>query len=157
MRSTAADPTPSLDPPRRTPYAAYALAVGWLAYLGVLQWSVVRFRVPIVLTLTGCAIGLGLWLARRTRVDSAPRWLVPVVLVSSLGVTWAVPLFSYLRGSALTASLATLGIVGVGAAGLLSRPTAVRARAAYGLAVVGHVVTATITGLGSVTATFSEE
>ena len=148
MRSTAADPTPSLDRPRRTPYAAYALAVGWLAYLGVLQWSVVRFRVPIVLTLTVCAVGLGLWLARRTRVDSAPRWLVPVVLVASVGVTWAVPLFSYLRDGALTASLATLGIVGVGAAGLLARPTAVRARTAYGLAVLGHVVTATITTLG---------
>lgn len=146
MRSTAADPSRSAARP--VPYAACALAVGWLAYLGVLQWSVVRFRVPIVLTLTLCAVGLGLWLVRRTRIDSAPPWLVPVVLLLSVAVMWTVPLFSYLRGSPLSAALATLGVVGVGAAALLARPTRARARAAYGLAVVGHVVTATITTLG---------
>ena len=129
MRSTAADPTP--PPGRPTPTKAYAaclLAVGWLAYLGVLQWSVVRFRVPIVLTLSVCAVGLAVWLARRATIRSAPAWLVAVVLLGSVATTWAVPLFSYLRGGALTAALATLGGVGVGAAALLARPTAGRAR-----------------------------
>ncbi len=149
MRSTAADPT---SRPTRAPstsaYAALALSVGWLAYLGVLQWSVVRFRVPILLTLTLCAAGLALWLARRTRIDSVPPWLVPAVLLASVAITWAVPLFSYLRGGSLTAALATLGVVGVVGAALLSRPTAARARAAYGLAVGGHVATAAIATVG---------
>ncbi|KGN41072.1 DUF2029 domain-containing protein [Knoellia aerolata] len=149
MRSTAADPTsPSTRSTATTAYAACALAAAWLAYLGVLQWSVVRFRVPIVLTLTVCAVGLALWLGRRTRIHPAPAWLVPVVLLGSVAVTWAVPLFSYLRGGPLTAALATLTVVGVGGAALLSRPTAARARTAYGLAVAGHVVTATIATLG---------
>ena len=150
MRSTAADPTsPTTRPAGPNPaYAGYALAGLWLACLGVLQWSVVRFRVPIVLTLTVGAIGLGVWLWRRTEVRSVPAWLAPVVLLGSVAVTWAVPLFSYLRGAWLTAALATLSVVGIGAAALLARPNAVRARTAYGLAVVGHVVTAAIATIG---------
>ena len=33
--------------------------LAWLAYFGVLQWSVVRFRVPIVLVLTACTLAAG--------------------------------------------------------------------------------------------------
>lgn len=132
----------------RPAYAVCALAVGWLAFLGVLQWSVVRFRFPIVLTLTVCAIGLGVWLWRRTEFRSAPPLLVPLVLLASAAITWAVPLFSYLRDGALIASLTTLTVVGVGAAGLLAAPTAARARAAYLLAVLGHIVTAAIATIG---------
>ena len=150
MRSTAADPTlPTTRPAGPNPaYAGYALAVLWLACLGVLQWSVVRFRVPIVLTLTVGAVGLGVWLWRRTEVRSVPAWLAPAVLLASVAITWAVPLFSYLRGAWLTSALATLSVVGIGAAALLARPSAVRARTAYGLAVVGHVVTAAIATIG---------
>ncbi|KRE40266.1 hypothetical protein ASG74_16200 [Knoellia sp. Soil729] len=129
-------------------YAGLLLAVGWLAFLGVLQWSVVRFRVPIVLTLTVCAIGLGVWLWRRTEVRHVPPLLVPLVLLGSVAITWAVPLFSYLRDGALTSALVALTIVGVGAAALLAQPTAARAHAAYLLAVVGHVVTSAIATLG---------
>lgn len=153
MRSTAADPTsPSNRPPgptrTTTGYAVVVLALLWLACLGMLQWSVVRFRLPIVLTLTAGAVGLAVWLWRRTEIRCAPMWLAPVVLVASVATTWAVPLFSYLRGGSLTAALATLSVVGIGAAGLLAQPTAAGARTAYGLAVLGHVVTAAIATIG---------
>lgn len=150
MRSTAADPTslPTRSPRASTAYAVHALAGLWIACLGVLQWSVVRFRVPILLTLTVGAVGLGVWLWRRTEIRTAPRWLAPAVLVASVAITWAVPLFSYLRGAWLTAGLATLTVVGLGAATLLARPSAARARTAYGLAVLGHVVTAAIATVG---------
>ena len=153
MRSTAADLPPrstlSTGPTGSTTgYAVWLLAALWLAYLGVLQWSVVRFRVPIVLTLTMGAVGLGVWLWRRTELRSAPPGLVPAVLLGSVATMWAVPLFSYLRGDSLTAALATLSVVGVGAAALLAGPSAARARTAYGLAVTGHVVTAAIATVG---------
>ena len=153
MRSTAADPTsPATSPTGSTStttgYAVVVLAALWLACLGVLQWSVVRFRLPIVLTLTLGAVGLGIWLWRRTEIRSAPPWLVPVVLLASVATTWTVPLFSYLRGGSLTAGLVALSVVGVGAAALLVQPSAARARTAYGLAVLGHVVTAAIATVG---------
>ncbi|GAA4123343.1 hypothetical protein GCM10022415_28360 [Knoellia locipacati] len=153
MRSTAADPTspatrPTGSTSTTTGYAVLALAALWLACLGVLQWSVVRFRLPIVLTLTLGAVGLGIWLWRRTEIRSAPPWLVPVVLLASVATTWAVPLFSYLRGGSLTAALVALSVVGTGAAALLVQPSAARARTAYGLAVLGHVVTAAIATIG---------
>ncbi|KGN38858.1 hypothetical protein N803_06975 [Knoellia subterranea KCTC 19937] len=120
----------------------------WLAYLGVLQWSVVRFRFPIVITLSVAATGLGVWLWRRSEIRSVPPLLAPTVLVASVVITWLVPLFSYLRGGSLTASLVTLSVVGLGGAALLVQPTAARARTAYLLAVLGHVVTATIATIG---------
>ena len=99
----------------------------WLACLGVLQWSVVRFRFSIVLTLTVGAVALGVWLWRRTELRSAPTGLVPTVLLGSVAITWLVPLFSYLRGGALTAALTVLTVVGVRTAGLLAAPTPWRA------------------------------
>src|SRR5690349_14171105 len=153
MRSTAADPTSPATSPTgsistTTGYAVVVLAALWLACLGVLQWSVVRFRLPIVLTLTLGAVGLGIWLWRPTEIRSAPPWLVPGVLRASVATTWTVPLFSYLRGGSLTAGLVALSVVGVGAAALLVQPSAARARTAYGLAVLGHVVTAAIATVG---------
>ena len=99
------------------------LGAAWLAWFGVLQWSVVRFRVPIVLTLTVCAALLAWWLARRL-VVSVPRWLAPAVVVASVAITLTVPLFSYLRGGWLTAALAVLTVGGLGCAVLLTRPGA---------------------------------
>ena len=46
---------PAPGRPTSSPVAAVVLGLAWLAWFGVLQWSVVRFRVSIVLTLTVCA------------------------------------------------------------------------------------------------------
>lgn len=150
MRSTAADPTSSTSSRAGTssPYAAWLAVAVWLACLGMLQWSVVRFRFSIVLTLTAGAIALAVWLWRRTELQSAPTGALPTLLLGSVLITWAVPLFSYLRGGALTAALVVLTAVGVIGAALLAAPTALRARTAYGIAVLGHVVTAAITTIG---------
>jgi hypothetical protein len=90
-----ASPTSPTAPGRVTsgPVAAVVLGAAWLAWFGVLQWSVVRFRVSIVLTLTVCAALLAWWLARRLVLD-VPRWLAPAVVVASLAITLTVPLFT---------------------------------------------------------------
>ena len=126
---------------------AAVLGAAWLAWFAALQWSVVRFRVPIVLTLTVCAALLAWWLVRRLRID-VPRWLAPAVLVGSVIVTLTVPLFSYVRGGWLTAALAVLTTGGLGCAVLLTRPGRAPARAAYGLAVATHVALSALAILG---------
>ena len=145
-----AAPAPAWPRPGRPtsgPLAAIVLGVAWLAWFGVLQWSVVRFRVPIVLTLTACAALLGWWLARRLEI-AVPRWLAPAVVVASVAVTLTVPLFSYLRGGWLTAAVAVLTVGGLGCAVLLTRPERVAAATAYALAVATHVALAAIAILG---------
>ncbi len=127
--------------------AAVVLGVAWLAWFGVLQWSVVRFEVPIVLTLTACTALLAWWVTRQLWID-VPGWLAPAVLVGSVVVTLTVPLFSYLRGGWLTAALAVLTVGGLGCAVLLTRPGRVWAVAAYGLAVLTHTVLGVVTILG---------
>ena len=72
-RRTGATPTTSGGSRALTgPWAAVVLGLAWLAWFGVLQWSVVRFRVPIVLTLTVCAGLFAWWVARRVVID-VPR------------------------------------------------------------------------------------
>ncbi|HET9021922.1 MAG TPA: hypothetical protein VFN34_08550 [Ornithinibacter sp.] len=123
------------------------LGTAWLAWFGVLQWSVVRFEVPIVLTLTLCAALLAWWLARRLVID-VPRWLAPAVLVGSVVITLTVPLFSYVKGGWLTAALAVLATGGLGCAALLTRPGRGAAAAAYGLAVLTHTALAVVAIVG---------
>ena len=141
------DPSSSPKAWRPVPLASVVLGVAWLAWFGVLQWSVVRFRVPILLTLTACALLLAWWLARRVEVP-LPRWLAPSVLVGSVAITLTVPLFSYVRGGWLTAALAILTVGGLGCAALLSRPGRAPALAAYGLAVATHVALAVVAVVG---------
>ena len=99
MRSTAADPThlPPEPPPRpRMPRARsrWAGSPTSACSSGASSGSACRSCSP-----SRCArSGSGWWLARRTRIGTAPAWLVPAVLVASVAITWAVPLFSYLRG-----------------------------------------------------------
>jgi hypothetical protein len=123
------------------------LGAAWLAWFGVLQWSVVRFRVSIVLTLTVCTALLAWWLARRL-VLVVPRWLAPAVVVASLVITLTVPLFTYLRGGWLTAALVVLTTGGLGCAVLLTRPGRRAAVAAYALAVATHTALAVVAVLG---------
>ncbi len=113
----------------------------------MLQWSVVRFRVPILLVLTAAALGLGLWLARRWPVPGS-RWLAPAVLVLSAALLWTVPLFSYLRGGWLLAAKLVLTVGALGAAALLARPSRYAVRTAYGLALLTQVSVATVAIVG---------
>jgi len=96
------------DPTARR--AAALFAVAWLAFFGVLQWSVVRFRVPIVVVLTAAAVVLALWqwLGWRVRLT---RPAVTGALAGSALATLAVPLFSYLapRGLAVATTLLVVG------------------------------------------------
>jgi hypothetical protein len=84
-------------------------AAAWLAYFTMLQWSVVRYRVPIVLTLTAATVLLALWQWRgwRVRLDGPS---VAVMLAGGALATLAVPLFSYLGPSGL--AVATTLLVG---------------------------------------------
>jgi hypothetical protein len=132
---------------RGVPVAAVVLGLAWVAWFGVLQWSVVRFRVPILLTLTACTVLLAWWLVRRVDVP-LPRALAPAVLVASVAVTLTVPLFSYVRGGWLTAALAVLTVGGLGCAALLSRPSRAAAVAAYALALATHTALAAVALLG---------
>ncbi|MCU0283853.1 MAG: hypothetical protein MUD13_08135 [Candidatus Nanopelagicales bacterium] len=76
------------------------LAYGWVLSFAALQWSVVRFKVPIVLALTAAAIGLAVWQVRRIPIAlTVPA--VSVMLVGSALVTATVPLFSYVDAAGL--------------------------------------------------------
>ncbi|MEO7070444.1 MAG: hypothetical protein ABI131_08130, partial [Nostocoides sp.] len=73
----------------------------WLLAFAMLQWSVVRFRVVIVLSLTAAALGLGGWLWRRSSLRLPPAAMA-AVLVGSAVILAVVPMFSYVRGGART-------------------------------------------------------
>lgn len=85
------------DPDLATPGRGGAVLFGltWLAGFGMLQWSVVRFRVVIVLTLTVAAMLLALWLIRRSRFALSPT-AAAVALAGSAPIAVLVPLWSYL-------------------------------------------------------------
>ncbi len=86
---------------------AYLFAGLWLLSFGMLQWSVVRFRVPIVLSLTLACLALAGWQARRAVVRlRAPE--VAGILVGSAVIVVVVPLFSYVHGAALRWAVSTL-------------------------------------------------
>ncbi|XVX18845.1 glycosyltransferase family 87 protein [Actinomycetota bacterium] len=119
-------------------WPALVLALAWLAYFGVLQWSVVRFRVPIVLTLAACAVLLGAWQfsGRHVRLS---RPAVGTALAGSALLTLLVPLFSYLPDGAETAVRWLLAATALGCAGLLLA-TRVTPLLVAGLAALAHVV-----------------
>jgi hypothetical protein len=145
-----ADPATAPPAPRGTPRgtgSAALLGAAWLAWFGVLQWSVVRFRVPILLTLTAVTVLLAVWLVRRVDVPR-PRWLAPVVLLGSVVVTLTVPLFTYLRGGWLTAAVVVLGVGGITAAALLLVPGPRAAVAALVTAVTTQVAVAAVAVVG---------
>ncbi|MEI2775298.1 MAG: hypothetical protein V9G19_04860 [Tetrasphaera sp.] len=141
MRRTASR-RPRSVPGRAAPPTALLLALAWVAYFGVLQWSVVRFRISIVLTLTVTAALLAWWLLARAKVvlDSGA---LAVGVLGSVPITLAVPLFSYVPDrielrlrllEALTALVCAITLV------LLRRPTLAWACAVISYAVVGAAV-----------------
>jgi uncharacterized membrane protein len=83
--------------PRRlaaVPAAACVLVV-WLGYFTALQWSVVRYRLAIVVVLTSTAVLLATALARRWRLEELPRTVLAAGLVVAAVVAEAVPFFSH--------------------------------------------------------------
>ncbi|MFN8096726.1 MAG: hypothetical protein U0Q21_00340 [Dermatophilaceae bacterium] len=75
------------------------LLLTWLASFGMLQWSVVRFRVSIVLTLTVAAGLLAIWVVRRPAVRLTPS-AAALALAGGIPIALWVPLWSYLTPEA---------------------------------------------------------
>ncbi|MGL4744680.1 MAG: hypothetical protein ACRC35_11670 [Angustibacter sp.] len=131
----------------RTFLPAGLAASAWLTWFGMLQWSVVRFRVAIVFALTVVTGLLAWWLVRRVEVRWRP-WCAPVILVGSVVLTLTVPLFTYLRGGWLTAALTGLTVGGLTCAALLLLGRRWAAIAAVGVALSTHVAVTVVTILG---------
>jgi hypothetical protein len=123
---------------------ALAFAVAWLAYFTALQWSVVRFKVPIVAVLTVSAVALAAWQWRRTRVALTPPAMA-VMLGGTAVVTLVVPLFSYLDGTSLAAARGLLMVVPLVVAALLWSGREGPSGPALGVAVVGYVAVGALT------------
>jgi hypothetical protein len=130
--------------PTSRPSHATVFAVAWLVFFTVLQWSVVRYRVPIVATLTVATVALALWQWRGWRVELT-RPAVVLMLAGSALATLLVPLFSYLAPTGLAVATSAL-IVGPLAVGALlwshGSATLRSARAAGAVAVLAYVVAA---------------
>lgn len=126
-------------PSRADRNRALAFAVAWLAFFTALQWSVVRFKVPIVVILTASAMALAVWQWRRARIVLTPLAMA-VMLTGGALATLVVPLFSYLDGTGLTAARALLMVVPLVVAALLWPGREGRAGAAMATGVLGYVV-----------------
>ncbi len=75
--------------------AAACLVAVWLGYFTALQWSVVRYRLGIVVVLTSAAVLLATALARRWQLHRLPRPVLAVALVVAAAVGELVPFFSH--------------------------------------------------------------
>src|SRR5690349_10399638 len=122
----------------RTPASqATAFAVAWLVYFTALQWSVVRYRIPIVaaLTLSTLALAWWQWRGRELVLGRAP---VVAMLTGSALATLAVPLFSYLATTGLAVATTVLVVAPLAAALLLGARTGRASRVAGAVAVTGY-------------------
>jgi hypothetical protein len=136
--------------PRRRPQALpAAVALTWVAYFAVLQWSVVRFRVPIVVVLTACTLALAWWQWARPTATTLTERSAALALLLSAVVTATVPLFSYLPAPARTAAVATFALGSLVCAVLLLRPGRRTAALVGGVALATYLV-------GAVTAIVSD-
>lgn len=126
---------------RTVAVSSLAFALGWLLFFTALQWSVVRYRIPIVATLTAATVALALWQWAGWRIQLT-RPAVAVMLGGSALATLAVPLFSYLAPTGL-ALATTLLVVAPLAAAVLLCTNGPRAPWAAGLvAVTGYAACA---------------
>lgn len=123
---------------RAVPVATIVAVLIWVGVGAALQWSVVRFSVPILLTLTMAALALAahVTVGRPLRLG---RRTVSVVLLAGVVVLWTVPLFTYLTGGWRMSAYAVLTVTGLGGAVLLWRPSIGRVRTAYILALLAHL------------------
>lgn len=137
--------------PPRTRAGAFpaAVALTWVAYFGVLQWSVVRFRVPIVLVLTACTLALAWWQWARPTATALTSRSAALALLLSAVVAVTVPMFSYLPHTARTAAVATIAAGTLACAALLARPGPRTGPVTVGVAVATYLV-------GAVTAVVSD-
>lgn len=139
---------------RAIPTSVVIAVVTWLGATAALQWSVVRFRVPILLALTLAALVLGAAVLQGKRLR-LPARAIAGILVAQVLVLWAAPLFTYLTGGWRTAAYAVVTIAGLlGAALLLGGSRSPDdtgpgwGRAAFGVAVLAHVALTVIAVLG---------
>jgi hypothetical protein len=123
--------------------SSLALAVVWLAFFTSLQWSVVRFKVPIVVVLTASALALAAWQWRRDRVILTPESML-VMLGGSALATLVVPLFSYLDGTGLVVARVVLVGLPLVVAALLWPGREGPAGAALVAGAVGYVTVASV-------------
>ena len=98
---------PFSRPSPATTFAGIAFAVAWLVFFTALQWSVVRYRVPIVVALTAATLVLALWQWLGWRVQLT-RSAVVLMLAGSALATLSVPLFSYLAPTGLAVATTIL-------------------------------------------------
>jgi hypothetical protein len=124
------------------------LALVWLAALTAMQWSVVRFRVVIVIVLTGAAVLLWAWVSRCWAVRLTTG-AVAVVGVGTAAVTLTVPVFTYAVEPGRSAILVLHAVAVVAVAGILvlsrRRHPAGGAAAAIGVVALAHATLVALT------------
>ncbi|WP_270889112.1 hypothetical protein [Pedococcus sp. 5OH_020] len=133
--------------PSSSPQAT-VFAVAWLLFFTALQWSVVRYRIPIVAALSAGTVALALWQWRGWRVGLT-RGAVVTMLAGSALATLAVPLFSYLGPTGLAIATTLLVAGPLACAGLLWATSGGRARAAEAVAVATYAACAATAVLSS--------
>jgi hypothetical protein len=128
--------------------ASAAFPLAWLVFFTALQWSVVRYRIPIVVALTAATVALALWQWTGWRVVLTRPGVV-VMLAGSALATLAVPLFSYLAPTGLAVATTLLVVVPLACALLLCATTARAWWAAGAVAVTGYAACAAIAIISS--------
>ncbi|HET8614053.1 MAG TPA: hypothetical protein VFL94_00910 [Actinomycetales bacterium] len=108
--------------------ASALLLTVWVGYFTALQWSVVRYRLGIVVVVTAAAVLLGTALVRGWRPPAVPRGLLAAGLLSCALVTEAVPFFSYTTPGERRALAHVTAVGCVLAAAALALPDGRRAR-----------------------------
>ena len=126
---------------RTVAVSSLAFALAWLVFFTALQWSVVRYRIPIVATLTAATVALALWQWAGWRVRLT-RPAVAVMLAGSALATLAVPLFSYLAPTGLALATTLLVVAPLTAAVLLCTNGPRAPWAAGAVAVTGYAACA---------------
>jgi hypothetical protein len=114
------------------------LLVVWVGYFTALQWSVVRYRLGIVVVVTSAAVLLGTAVGRRWRPPGFPPWQLASALVLCAVVTEVVPFFSY-TSSEERRALAHVMAAGCLLAGVSLVALAARRRPGPGRAVAASV------------------
>jgi hypothetical protein len=127
---------------------SFAFPLAWLVFFTALQWSVVRYRIPIVVALTAAMMALALWQWAGWTVR-LQRPAVVVMLAGSALATLAVPLFSYLAPTGLAVATTLLVVAPLACAVLLGATRTRAAWAAGAVAVTGYAACAAIAVISS--------